>query len=136
VKEFDGAIYHLRVYGPNGFHREFRGNAGEPRLKVNLLQPQIRERPNGLVELALSNLSPRESYTVAVVDLSYGTPASTREIRPGERLVLRAGSPSTKGWYDLAVTVQGSENFLRRYAGRVETGEASISDPLMGRATT
>ena len=33
------------------------------------------------------------------------------------------------GWYDLAVTTSASAAFLRRLAGRVETGRASVSDP-------
>jgi phospholipase C len=35
------------------------------------------------------------------------------------------------GWYDLAVTVEGSD-FEYRLAGHLENGEDSISDPLMG----
>ena len=38
----------------------------------------------------------------------------------------------TRGWYDLAVSVQGDPQFEYRYAGHLETGEASISDPGMG----
>ena len=38
----------------------------------------------------------------------------------------------TRGWYDLAVSVQGDPQFEYRYAGHLENGEASISDPGMG----
>jgi phospholipase C len=38
------------------------------------------------------------------------------------------------GWYDFSVSVTGADTYLRRYAGRVETGEDSVSDPYMGRA--
>jgi phospholipase C len=38
----------------------------------------------------------------------------------------------TRGWYDLVVTVQGDPEFAYRYAGHLETGEPSISDPGMG----
>ncbi|HXE04371.1 MAG TPA: hypothetical protein VN579_00185, partial [Bryobacteraceae bacterium] len=39
------------------------------------------------------------------------------------------------GWYDFTVNIDGAEtdSFMRRYAGHVETGRASFSDPLMGR---
>ncbi|MEZ4903534.1 MAG: hypothetical protein R2822_18105 [Spirosomataceae bacterium] len=37
------------------------------------------------------------------------------------------------GWYDFSVKVAGFEAFEQRFAGRVETGKASFSDPLMGR---
>ena len=35
-------------------------------------------------------------------------------------------------WYDFTVTVKGLPGYSRRFAGRVETGEATISDPAMG----
>jgi phospholipase C len=34
-------------------------------------------------------------------------------------------------WYDFSVTIAGADMFLRRYAGRVETGQAGFSDPGM-----
>ncbi|MBK4949334.1 DUF756 domain-containing protein, partial [Klebsiella pneumoniae] len=35
------------------------------------------------------------------------------------------------GWYDL--TLQSHGGWLRRLAGRLEDGEHSVSDPLMGQ---
>ena len=35
----------------------------------------------------------------------------------------------TYGWYDLSVTSDSSAKFLRRLAGRVESGKPSVSDP-------
>jgi phospholipase C len=34
-------------------------------------------------------------------------------------------------WYDFGVTIAGAGRYLRRYAGRVETGKAGVSDPAM-----
>jgi phospholipase C len=36
------------------------------------------------------------------------------------------------GWYDLTITVDSDASFVRRYAGHVETGKASMSDPALG----
>jgi phospholipase C len=36
------------------------------------------------------------------------------------------------GWYDVSVTVADTPGWLRRLAGRVETGHDTISDPAMG----
>jgi len=33
------------------------------------------------------------------------------------------------GWYDVTVSAAGSDTFLCRMAGRVETGRPSTSDP-------
>jgi phospholipase C len=38
---------------------------------------------------------------------------------------------STGGWYDVRVTVQGSP-FVREFAGHLESGRPSISDPALG----
>src|SRR5690606_37693811 len=35
IANFEGDGYHLRVYGPNGFFREFNGNADDPQLLVS-----------------------------------------------------------------------------------------------------
>jgi phospholipase C len=35
-------------------------------------------------------------------------------------------------WYDFSATITGIKPFLRRFAGRVETGKSGFSDPLMG----
>ena len=35
-------------------------------------------------------------------------------------------------WYDFTVTVKGQEGFSRRFAGRVENGRDSYSDPALG----
>ncbi len=36
------------------------------------------------------------------------------------------------GWYDYSILVDGAGSFEKRYAGRVETGKESTSDPAMG----
>ncbi|MEU8020393.1 phospholipase domain-containing protein [Micromonospora parva] len=38
----------------------------------------------------------------------------------------------THGWYDLTVSVAGDAAFEYRYAGHVENGKDSISDPSLG----
>jgi len=37
------------------------------------------------------------------------------------------------GWYDFSVRIKGNGLFEKRYAGRVETGKSSKTDPLMGK---
>ena len=39
------------------------------------------------------------------------------------------------GWYDIALSCGGRPGFQKRFAGRVETGSPSITDPFMGRTT-
>ena len=37
-------------------------------------------------------------------------------------------------WYDFTVTLDGDDSYARRFAGRIETGQPSVSDPEMGTA--
>jgi phospholipase C len=37
----------------------------------------------------------------------------------------------TSGWHDFRVTVEGFPKFEQRFAGRIENGKESISDPAM-----
>ena len=36
------------------------------------------------------------------------------------------------GWYDFTVTMENDPSYKRRFAGRIETGKDSFSDPYMG----
>ena len=36
-------------------------------------------------------------------------------------------------WYDLSATVSGQTDYVRRFAGRVETGRHTVSDPALGQ---
>ncbi|HSC38486.1 MAG TPA: alkaline phosphatase family protein, partial [Chitinophagaceae bacterium] len=36
ISDFENGHYHLRVYGPNGFFREFRGSETDPPLDINV----------------------------------------------------------------------------------------------------
>ena len=40
---------------------------------------------------------------------------------------------ASQGWYDVTIRVAGRASFAKRYAGRVETGNWSVSDPLIGQ---
>ena len=41
---------------------------------------------------------------------------------------------ASDGWYDLSITANTGNSFLRRFAGHVENGKASKSDPKLDQA--
>jgi phospholipase C len=107
----------LWVLGPNGFHRRFAGTATGIELSA---------RTKGdAMQLILTNTG-KEARIVFV------------EGAEPWRVSLAAGATQTKtfatkqGWYDLTVRDAADATWLRRLAGRIETGKDSISDPLMG----
>jgi phospholipase C len=135
LEEFEGGRYHLRVYGPNGFFREFAGEVSDPDLEVRLeyqREGNDNARLTGNIELHLTNHGSRPS-TVILLDRAYRTNNHTREIAAGDSSVLVLPLDKSQGWYDFSVKVQNYDPFEKRYAGRVETGRPGISDPYMGR---
>src|SRR4029078_6501639 len=55
--DFENDTYHLRLYGPNGFYREFRGNQKDPELEItadvfkNTLRIRITNKSNSAAQL-------------------------------------------------------------------------------------
>jgi phospholipase C len=122
----DGA-YDLWLLGPNGFHRRFRGAAGaELEVAVAYYAAQ------GQLGLSLRNPGRRPVEALIAANAYAGA------VEP-QRVFIGAGSPAIQfwpvgpsgGWYDLSLTLDGHPAWLRRLAGRVETGRPSVSDPAM-----
>ena len=54
----------------------------------------------------------------------------------GEEFVYDWSLEEFQGWYDLVITVEQDPTFKYRFAGHIETGRESISDPAMGGLVT
>jgi phospholipase C len=108
----------LWVLGPNGFHRRFAGEATGVELTAHA---------NGAAMLVTVTNTGREPRLITVEGGA----------EPW-RVTLAAGAtqakpfPTHQGWYDLTVRDAAAPAWLRRLAGRIETGRDSISDPQMG----
>jgi phospholipase C len=125
IEGFEGGVYHLRVCGPNGFFREFAGSETDPPIDIRCQYP-----PTGDVELhAASRLG--VACTLDVTDLSYkgGNHSMLLDAGASRSIVLPLGG--SHQWYDFGVTIAGSGAYVRRFAGRVETGKPGFSDPAM-----
>ncbi|MBN8679061.1 MAG: phospholipase C, phosphocholine-specific [Chitinophagales bacterium] len=124
--------YHLRVYGPNGFFREFKGSAQDPALTVQCTYHQENGgKPSGKLEIHLHN-SGTAACQVLVQDRSYHQPDRHKKLGAGQSLVMTFDLKESKRWYDFSVLVDGFSDFEKRFAGRVETGEEGVTDPLIG----
>jgi phospholipase C len=129
---FDGGLYHLRAYGPNGFFREFKGSADNPKLMVTATYEKAGSaRLSGNVLVTLKNNGAKVLSTL-VLDRSYGKGDHHLMLSPGAQKEVVMDLSETMGWYDFSVSVEGKDDYEERFAGRVETGRESQSDPLMG----
>jgi phospholipase C len=117
--------YDLSVYGPNGFFRGFKGRNPE-KLDVTA---SYDERSYEII-LAIGNRGSQPA-TVTVRN-GYTSRETTLSIEPGQTQTRHWSLSRTRGWYDLVITVQGDPHFTYRYAGHLENGTDSISDPGMG----
>jgi phospholipase C len=131
----DGS-YDFTVHGPNGFLRRFAGK----RVATNWWSSDEKARPevsegydvaNGNLQLRLENAgSARCQFTIKN---AYDPGAVvTHSVRGGDSDQIYLDLRKAYGWYDLVVTVDSDASFERRFAGHVETGSPSMSDPALG----
>jgi phospholipase C len=115
--------YDLTVYGPHGYLRRFRGLLGSaevPEAQVGYI--------DGAATVLLTLTSPSSQTVTVVVEERYSSARQSIAISPGEKVEQRWLLESSSGWYDIAVS-SADTNYLRRFAGHVETGRSSTSDP-------
>ncbi|HEX5377058.1 MAG TPA: phospholipase C, phosphocholine-specific [Phenylobacterium sp.] len=118
--------YDLWVLGPNGFHRHFAGDPADAAEVSAAFDPA-----KGAIRLTLRNPGPR-ALRLAVASPAYGHAPWRATLKPGGSVSRMVGQGAGAGWYDLSITSPDRPGFLRRLAGRLETGRPSISDPAMG----
>jgi len=135
LHEFENDSYHLRVYGPNGFYREFAGSATDPEIAIacEYQHSLVHNNLTGNIELKLTNLSVHNAHTVQIVDNAYKANNHKKLLATAGKSTLILDLKNSSNWYDFTLKVNGSTTFMRRFAGRVETGKPGISDPFMGR---
>ncbi len=126
--------YHLAVYGPNGFFREFSGSAKDPQVEVACEYQSVAGKKNltGNIVLKIRN-NGTEKVTIEIPDNAYKGKTQTKILNAKAQTSVILDLKKQQGWYDVSVKVKGNNDFEKRYAGRVETGKPSISDPVMGR---
>jgi phospholipase C len=137
LNSFEEKNYHLRVYGPNGFFREFSGDANDPLVQVTCEYQRNRLSKNSLtgnIELRIVNLDPNNSHNLKIADHGYKNKPVFNVVAPSAEETVVIDLKKSFGWYDFSLSIKGNESFTKRYAGRVETGKESYSDPFMGRS--
>lgn len=135
LAEFNDGVYGIEVYGPNGFYRKFSGNSSQPKLETLLkyeAKDTAKKQLTGNVVLELQNTD-TQNLQVEIEDLSYKTGIKVIDVPKGKTVTVTLNLQKSHQWYDLSVRIKGKSTFERRYAGHVETGKESFTDPAMGR---
>ncbi len=126
-----GAGYDLWVLGPNGFHRHV---AGDVRRTADAPLPEVvvrADRRAGELVVDFVN-NGGQPCTFQLIANKYTTMRIPDVRVPARsRSTLRLSLGQTANWYDYAARVNGTPGWLRRFAGHLENGLPSISDPAM-----
>ena len=135
LTETNGA-YAFSVYGPNGFVRMFAGNVSAATARRrNQAQPEVKagyDIANGNLYLKLRN--PGSGHvTLTLTDNAYGAPSRQVTLHGGDERVEQWALASSHHWYDVTVSDGANGTFSRRFAGHVENGRPSYSDPAAVR---
>lgn len=133
---FSAERYDIAVHGPNGFYRHFTGGGSDPAIEVRCAYESTKGTSNkltGNVELIFRHQRVG-AHKIQITDNSYHAEPVTKIVHSGRsvRAVLDLGRQH--GWYDFSVRIDGVKDFEQRFAGHVETGKSSYTDPLMGQA--
>ncbi|GAA1876640.1 phosphocholine-specific phospholipase C [Lapillicoccus jejuensis] len=121
-----GASYDVELHGPNGLYRSAAGTTARRTVEV----AAVPRRSSDTLQLVLTS-GAAAPVLVTLADRQAGTERTLR-VRPGARVTTHVDTSATGGWYDVVLTVDADATWRRGLAGRVETGGARTSDPLLG----
>jgi phospholipase C len=131
LENFPNGDYHFRADGPNGFFREWKGNANDAIVvDVGYEADKHKMLTGNVLVFATSKMT--EAAKIEVVDNAYGNPPISKSLAVNAVTTIPQNLASTSGWYDSTVRVAGTKLEFR-FAGRVETGKEGITDPAIGK---
>ncbi len=135
--ECQAGHYDLWVLGPNGFHRHFTGQLGPasaaprawPDMEIgyDLIRGELTARLQNRGTAACTFLFQANAY--------FGSRVVCQRVAAQAQALQRWALKSSGYWYDFTLRVPELSGFGRRFAGRMETGADSISDPAMATST-
>ena len=91
---------------------------------------------NGNAEVRILNHDNQRTFEIELADLSYKASKRTHTVPIGGGSSIVVDTQNSHNWYDIELRIAQLENFQRRFAGRVETGQWSYSDPAMGKVVS
>lgn len=123
VPETASGVYDVEIHGPNGFYRRAAGTLLGPESGVEATLALIGGDHNPRLKLTVRNRG-TQPQTVIISGV-HGQPLQFTLSRGSERNVDLDPVDDGSGWYELIVSVDGSPQFTRRFAGHLENGEPS-----------
>jgi phospholipase C len=125
-----GTGYDLSVYGPNGFFRRVAGSL--TRTSANLQVRALPEIGGDLMLLVIENLA--SAITTVTIADQYTGRSEHFPVLPRATITIPVLLLASFHWYDLIITTSTDATFVRRFAGHVENGFDSVTDPHIGNS--
>lgn len=125
--------YDLSVHGPNGFYRSFKGGPQHPQLQITCAYELGRggKGLSGRLIFTCFNSGSTDRELI-LEDKSYGQPTQVLKVKAGKQVFHILNVAKQHYWYDLHISCKGYPDFAEQFAGRIESGLASKTDPLLG----
>jgi phospholipase C len=132
--------YDISCDGPNGFLAHFRGIVVAPPSPDPEDNVDVKAEPNpelilrydhqdGDVYLTIANLGAAPCTLLVTNAYAMSEAPHRYTLKPGAVAEDHWALAASYNWFDLTISSSDSPTFLRRFAGHVETGRASTSDP-------
>ncbi|ANJ67400.1 phospholipase C, phosphocholine-specific [Halothiobacillus diazotrophicus] len=124
----DGGAYDLWVLGPNGYHRHFTGHATQSSVEIQVQY----DVPGEMVVLVMTNHGQEAADYHVAANAYFDQGPWTGTVVPNSIVERRWPLQASSHWYDFTLTLPQHPGYSRRFAGHLETGKPSISDPALG----
>lgn len=134
LDDFDNNIYDFSITGPNGFHRFFKGDKKNAHLNIKAFAEQnglVTKKLTGNLVFSFDNKSALP-VTLQIVDNKYKAAPQNIVIKPKSSSMVVLNLAKNGHWYDFSILQAGNAVFKHRYAGKIETGDITTTDPFMG----
>lgn len=114
--------------GPNGFMRGFKGKDEALQVQSSYELDKAKQATGNLL-ITLINEG-KEALFIEAKDNAYSNWHKKVSLPAGRSITWKIDTHQQSGWYDLSLHVVNTA-FERHFAGRVETGKHSKTDPQL-----
>ena len=120
-----GEYISFALHGPNGFYRAIEG-AKSHIPAIDVYTKVVAGKPILCVQSESLN------WDLFLKDCSYDL-FHAKAMRKDDPALVEIDCSKSEGWYDIEITCSEDHAVKFRYAGHIETGKSSKTDPLMGK---
>src|SRR6185312_10866662 len=132
LTEFENNNYDVRLHGPNGFLRSFKGNKNDPSLRISYFEESVfnANKKNyeytGRIFIKFINPDLQNKYKIRIVDNGYNSFKPIIKNIPNVNVlpvtIITLDTNHNSCWYDFSIFAEGNTDFEKRFAGHIETG--------------